>query len=101
MVDIAGSTPMLASVEDLKGYCLTVRLGHKITAPSVDDGIELTLPRSMESVFKDLCDKEGHAEYVVRMSEQMHLKVKMLRGQSKTEGHFSDGQIWPIIHKFV
>ena len=101
MIAMSGATPMPASVEELEGYCISVQLGHPITARSVDDGIEITLPRRMESLLKDLCDKEGHAEYVVQMSGQLYVKVKMLPGQSKDEGHFSDGQIWPITHKFV
>ena len=43
---------MPASVEELEGYCISIQLGCTITARSVDDGIEITLPRWMESLFK-------------------------------------------------
>ena len=99
--DMAGSTPTPGLVAHSEGHCATILLGRRIMARSTEDGIELTLPRAMEEVLTDVCNKEGHAEYVVELSGKMSLRVKLLTGQPKAEGLFSDGQVRPITHKFV
>ena len=98
---MAGSTPLPACVEQLEGHCISIQLSHTITAKNIDGGIELTMPESMKHLFAAMCDINGHAEYVVQMSGQLYLKVKLWPEQTKGEGHFSDGQVWPITHKFV
>ena len=98
---MAGSLPLPASMEQLEGHCISIQLSHTITAKNVDGGIELTMPENMTNLLAAMCDVNGHAEYVVQMSGQLYLKVKLLPGQTKAEGHFSDGQVWPITHKFV
>ena len=80
---------------------ISIQLSHTITAKNEDGGIELTMPENLKGMFEAMCDLNGHAEYVVQMSGQLFLKVKLLYGQTKAEGHFSDGQVWPITHNYV
>ena len=88
MVDMVGSKPLPASVEQLEGHCISIQLSHTITAKNVDGGIELAMPGNMKDLFGAMCDVNGYAEYVVQMSGQLYLKVKLLPGQTKAEGHF-------------
>ena len=97
---MAGSIPLPACLEQLAGHNISIQLSHTITARSKDGGIEFTMPENLEGMFKAMCDLNGYAEYVVQMSGQF-LKVKLLYGRTKAEGHFSDGQVWPITHNYV